>query len=62
MLGSMAYDYLSKKHNVIELNDRISESNVFQIISKINNLNPKYMLIVLEQSRKSNLIIKICIF
>ena len=44
MLGSMAYDYLSKKHNVIELNDRISESNVFQIISKINNLNPKYIL------------------
>ena len=44
MLGSTAHKYLSDKYNVEELNEKITENNVFQVINQINNLNPKYVI------------------
>ena len=34
MLGSTAHKYLSDKYNVEELNEKITENNVFQVINR----------------------------
>lgn len=44
MLGSTAHKYFSDKYNVVELNEKITANNFFQVINQINNLNPTYVI------------------